>query len=221
MSCKAVIFDLDGTLLDTLQDIVNTLNTVLARHNYPVHTIEKCRFLVGHGLRELIKKALPEEAGSEENIDLLLKDLLIHYSDNWNVHSRPYPGIATLLDALAERNIKTAILSNKADHFTQLCAEHLLKEWNFDVVMGHHSAIAHKPNPEGALLVASKLGEEPSSILYVGDSGIDMLTATRAGMYPLGVLWGFRPESELLEFGARSLVQHPEEIIAMLDKCAG
>ena len=217
MTCKAVIFDLDGTLLNTLQDIVNTLNTVLALHHYPVHTVDECRFLVGHGMRELIKKALPEEAGTPEIIDLMLKDLMTHYADNWNRHSRPYPGISTMLDTLSERGIKKAILSNKADHFTRLCAEELLKEWHFDVVMGHHSAIAHKPDPEGALLVARMLQEEPASILYVGDSGIDMLTATRAGMYPLGVLWGFRPESELLEFGAKSLVQRPEEILALLE----
>ena len=216
MSYKAVIFDLDGTLLNTLQDIVNTLNTVLALHDFPVHTVEECKYLVGHGMRELIRKALPEGAATPETIDLLLKDLMVHYADNWNIHSRPYPGIATLLDTLSERKIKMAILSNKADHFTQLCAKSLLQPWNFDVVMGHHSAIAHKPDPEGALLVAKLLGEEPSSMLYVGDSGIDMMTATRAGMYPLGVLWGFRPESELLEFGAKSLVQHPEEIIGML-----
>ncbi len=216
MTCKAVIFDLDGTLLNTLQDIVNTLNTVLALHHYPVHTVDECRFLVGHGMRELIKKALPEEAGTPEIIDLMLKDLMTHYADNWNRHSRPYPGISTMLDTLSERGIKKAILSNKADHFTRLCAEELLKEWHFDVVMGHHSAIAHKPDPEGALLVARMLQEEPASILYVGDSGIDMLTATRAGMYPLGVLWGFRPESELLEFGAKSLVQRPEEIVDLL-----
>ena len=217
MTCKAVIFDLDGTLLNTLQDIVNTLNTVLALHHYPVHTVDECRFLVGHGMRELIKKALPEEAGTPEIIDLMLKDLMTHYADNWNRHSRPYPGISTMLDTLSEHGIKKAILSNKADHFTRLCAEELLKEWHFDVVMGHHSAIAHKPDPEGALLVARMLQEEPASILYVGDSGIDMLTATRAGMYPLGVLWGFRPESELLEFGAKALVQRPEEILALLE----
>ena len=217
MKYQAVLFDLDGTLLNTLQDIVNTLNTVLALHHYPVHTVDECRFLVGHGMRELIKKALPEEAGTPEIIDLMLKDLMTHYADNWNRHSRPYPGISTMLDTLSEHGIKKAILSNKADHFTRLCAEELLKEWHFDVVMGHHSAIAHKPDPEGALLVARMLQEEPASILYVGDSGIDMLTATRAGMYPLGVLWGFRPESELLEFGAKSLVQRPEEILALLE----
>jgi phosphoglycolate phosphatase len=217
MTFNAVIFDLDGTLLDTLQDLVNTLNSVLALHHYPTHTLDECRFLVGHGMRELIRKALPEGVGTEETIDRLLKDLMVEYADNWMVNSRPYPGIAALLDAITARQMKMAILSNKVDHFTRLCADNLLKSWKFNVVMGHQDGIAHKPDPEGALLVASMLGEDPSAILYVGDSGIDMLTATRAGMYPLGVLWGFRPESELLEFGAKTLVQRPEEIIGMFD----
>ena len=220
MTFNAVIFDLDGTLLDTLQDLVNTLNSVLARHNYPTHTLDECRFLVGHGMRELVRKALHEQTGSEETVDLLLKEMMVVYADNWNANSRPYPGIATLLDSIDGRKIKMAILSNKADHFTRLCADALLEPWNFDVVMGHHSGIAHKPDPEGALLVAAMLGEDPSSILYVGDSGIDMLTASRAGMYPLGVLWGFRPESELLEYGAKTLVRHPEEIIGILGSSA-
>ncbi|TLU54496.1 MAG: HAD family hydrolase [Chlorobium sp.] len=218
MAFKAVIFDLDGTLLDTLQDLLNTLNTVLERYGYPVHSISDCQFLVGQGMTELVRKALPAGVGTEETINHLLPEFLAHYADNWNVHSRPYPGIKALLDAITEQGLKMAILSNKADHFTRLCAEELLKEWTFDVVMGHHSGIAHKPEPAGALLVADLLGEEPSSILYVGDSGIDMQTATRAGMFPLGVLWGFRPESELLAYGAKALARHPEEIIDMLNK---
>ncbi|NTW64316.1 MAG: HAD hydrolase-like protein, partial [Chlorobiaceae bacterium] len=137
MPCKAVIFDLDGTLLNTLEDIVNTLNSVLHQHNYPQHSVDACRFLVGHGMRELVKKALPEEAGTPEIIDSMLEDLLLHYADNWNVHSRPYEGIAEMLDELTARGVKKAILSNKADNFTRLCAEQLLSEWHFDMVMGH------------------------------------------------------------------------------------
>ena len=216
MTFKAVIFDLDGTLLDTLQDLFNTLNAVLSRHGYPTHTLDECRFLVGHGMRELVRKGIPEKAGNEETIDILLKDLMDEYADNWKVNSRPYPGIPRLLDTITEQKVKMAILSNKADHFTRLCAESLLGEWSFDVVMGQQSGIAPKPDPRGALQVAKMLGEEPSRILYVGDSGVDMLTASRAGMYPLGVLWGFRPESELLEFGAKAVVEHPEDIIALL-----
>jgi phosphoglycolate phosphatase len=217
MTFKAVIFDLDGTLLDTLEDLLTTLNTVLALHDYPTHSIDECRFLVGHGMRELVRKALPESAATPEIIDFLLPQFMTHYKDNWNRHSRPYPGIAGMLDTLSRRGIKKAILSNKADQFTLLCAEELLGYWQFDVVMGQRSGIPSKPDPQSALLVAAMLGAEPSEILYVGDSGIDMQTATRAGFYPLGVLWGFRPESELLEFGAKSLVQHPEEIIGILE----
>jgi phosphoglycolate phosphatase len=217
MTFKAVIFDLDGTLLDTLKDIAYTLNKVLARHNYPVHTIDECRFLVGHGLRELVRKALPDGVATPEIIDHHLKDLMALYSENWNVHSQPYPGIGHMLDKLSRLGIRKAILSNKADHFTRLCAEVLLKEWKFDAVMGHRDGIAPKPDPEGALLLCRMLETEPSEILYVGDSGIDMQTASRAGMYPLGVLWGFRPETELVENGAKSLVSHPEEIIAFFE----
>lgn len=213
MSFTTVIFDLDGTLLDTLKDIVHTLNTVLTRHRYPVHTVDECRFLVGHGLKDLVRKALPEEVATPEIIDIVLDDLIAVYNKNWNVNSRPYPGIPGLLDSLSMRGIKTAILSNKAHHFTLLCAEELLGNWKFDAVLGYREGMDPKPDPHGALLVAGMLGEKPSEILYVGDSGVDMLTATRAGMYPLGVLWGFRPASELLENGAKSLVGHPEEIL--------
>ncbi|KAA6232694.1 HAD family hydrolase [Chlorobium phaeovibrioides] len=219
MSCKAVIFDMDGTLLDTLEDIATTLNTVLAAHGYPVHSIEACRYLVGSGMRELIRKALPKGEATPERTETLRGELLEAYGKHWNVLSHPYEGIADLLDGLEKRGIPKAILSNKADHFTKLCAEHLLEKWNFDVVMGHHEGIQHKPEPEGALLIAGQLGADPSEILYVGDTGIDMLTATRAGMYPAGVLWGFRPESELLEFGARSLARHPSELLELLEGC--
>ncbi len=218
MSFNAVIFDLDGTLLDTLQDLAGTLNTVLSKNGYPVHTLEECRFLVGQGMRELVRKALPEGIGTTETIDRLLPEFMAHYADNWNIHTRPYPGINLILSSLAGQGVKMAILSNKADNFTRLCAEELLKEWQFNVVMGHHSGIAPKPDPAGALLVAQMLGEEPSTILYVGDSGIDMQTATGAGMYPVGVLWGFRPESELLECGAKAVVRSPEEIIELLKR---
>ncbi|NTW68848.1 MAG: HAD family hydrolase [Chlorobiaceae bacterium] len=218
MHFKAVIFDLDGTLLDTLEDLLNTLNSVLLRHNYPTHSIDDCRYLVGHGMRELVRKALPEGVATPEIIDTLLPEFMQEYNLNWNLNTKPYPGITDMLEALEERGIKTAILSNKADQFTRLCADILLKEWPFDVVMGQKNGIPSKPDPTSALLVAEELGAAPSEILYVGDSGIDMQTARSAGFYPLGVLWGFRPESELLEFGAKSLAAHPEDIIKLLDK---
>lgn len=216
MNVKAVLFDLDGTLLDTLEDIIDTLNEVLEKHGYPTHSLDKGRFLVGKGMHELIRNSLPETADVENVGNTLLTELLEHYSFNWNRKSRPYPGIPAMLDDLDAKGMKKAILSNKADRFTQLCVSELLADWHFDEVTGHREGRAHKPDPSGALMIAEKLGCAPEEILYVGDSGIDMQTASRANMYPMGVLWGFRPERELLECGARTLVKSPEEISAFL-----
>lgn len=219
---SAVIFDLDGTLLDTLEDIAFSLNTVLASHGYPTHSLEHCRTLVGFGMEALVRSALPEGAPEKERIEPLLEEMKASYARHWNVNSRPYEGIGRLLDTIDRLGMKKAILSNKPDIFTRQCAETLLAQWRFDVVMGHHQGIAHKPDPQGALLVAEMLGVEPASVLYVGDSGIDMKTANASGMYPMGVLWGFRPEEELLATGAASLASTPDDIIELLSSaCKG
>jgi phosphoglycolate phosphatase len=213
---SAVVFDMDGTLLDTLADISHSLNSVLEEEGYPTHTVEVCRIMVGFGMRELVRKALPESAHDEAITEPLLKKMQARYAEHWNDSSRPYDGVAELLDAIDRLGLKKAILSNKPDRFTQQCAEELLAPWNFDVVMGFREGIAPKPDPTGALMVAEELGVQPASILYVGDSDVDMKTATAAGMYPLGVTWGYRPGQELLATGAAKLVSTPEEIIPFL-----
>ena len=213
---SAVVFDMDGTLLDTLADISYSLNSVLEEEGYPTHSVEECRIMVGFGMRVLVRKALPESAHSDAITEPLLKKMQARYAEHWNDSSRPYDGIAGLLDAIDRLGLKKAILSNKPDRFTRQCAEELLAPWKFDVIMGFRESIAAKPDPTGALLVAQELGVEPASILYVGDSGVDMKTANAAGMYPLGVTWGYRPGDELLATGAARLVSTPEEIIPLL-----
>lgn len=215
---RAVLFDLDGTLLDTLEDLAVTLNAVLAGNGFPTHTLEECRLMVGFGMKALVRSGLPEHARMDGIVEPLFREMQERYASHWNVHSKPYDGIAGLLDAIDGMGLKKAILSNKPDRFTQLCAEELLAPWQFDVVMGHHDGIAHKPDPQGALLVAERLGMDPKEILYVGDSGIDMKTAVAAGMYPLGVLWGFRPGEELRATGAAAVVSSPDEIVELLRK---
>lgn len=219
MKFNAVIFDLDGTLLDSLTDLANTLNSVLARNNLPTHAIEKFRYLVGYGMSELVRKALPRDLQNrKELIERLKQEMYEHYAETWKDNTRPYPGIAELLDWLDTTTIKKGVLSNKPDRFTKLCVDTLLSSWKFDMVTGHRPGINHKPDPQGAISMAEEMGTDPAKILYVGDSEVDMLTANAAGMYPLGVLWGFRTKKELLEGGAKNLVEKPQEIIDLLSK---
>jgi phosphoglycolate phosphatase len=214
---KAVLFDLDGTLLDTIEDIAYSLNSVLASHDFPTHTLDECRMLVGYGMQQLVRSALPPEAQDESTFLKMQAEMKQAYAEHWKDESKPFDGIGRLLAAIDAMKLKKAILSNKPDAFTKLCADELLAPWSFDVVMGHHEAIAHKPDPRGALMVAQMLGVEPSSVLYVGDSGIDMQTAVAAGMYPLGVLWGYRDADELRADGAKSIVSSPDEIAELLE----
>jgi phosphoglycolate phosphatase len=213
---SAVLFDLDGTLLDTIEDIAFSLNAVLENHGYPTHSVNRCREMIGFGMRELVRSALPDGVGAGPQFGTLQQKMQESYADHWNVLSRPFDGIGHLLDTIDRLGLKKAILSNKPDRFTRMCADELLSEWNFDVVMGFSDDIAPKPDPTGALMVARQLGLDPATILYVGDSGVDMKTAVAAGMYPLGVLWGYRSENELRATGASRLVSSPHEIVTLL-----
>jgi len=216
MQFRAIIFDLDGTLLDTLDDIADAMNDVLAARGLPTHPVDAYRHFVGDGVRNLARRTLPESHRDEETIDRFTAEMREAYAKNWNNKSRPYAGVPDMLDELTASGIKLAILSNKPHDFTVKCVTTLLPRWRFDVVMGHHDAIALKPDPSGALEVLAKLGLGAKDVLYVGDSGMDMQTAVRAGMFPLGVLWGFRGGNELRLSGAKELVRTPAEILEFL-----
>jgi phosphoglycolate phosphatase len=215
---KAVIFDLDGTLLDTLEDIADAMNSVLAEDGFPTHALESYRTFVGDGVRTLARRTLPETQRDEKSVDRFTARMRAAYARNWNAKTTPYPGVPEMLDAIAERDLKIAILSNKPDDFTRLCVEELLPKWRFDVVAGHRDGIPLKPEPGGAVAVASQLGFPPAEILYVGDSGMDMQTAVGAGMTPVGVLWGFRSRKELLDAGAAALAVVPSDVVSFLDR---
>jgi phosphoglycolate phosphatase len=217
MRAKAVLFDLDGTLLDTLEDIANSANSALVRYGLPTHSVDAYRYFIGDGVTMLISRALPDENRDSDIIAKCVKGFRQDYSRNWNVNTRPYEGVPELLDALAAKHIKMAVLSNKPDDFTKQCVSELLPNHDFEMILGQRDAIPIKPDPVGALQIADRLGITPSRFLYLGDSAIDMKTAVRAGMFPVGALWGFRPLEELREHGAQAVIEHPMDLLGLLD----
>jgi 2-phosphoglycolate phosphatase len=213
---KGVLFDLDGTLLDTLKDLCDSVNVVMAVRGFPTHSIDAVKWLVGEGARTLVERALPPDHRSDTEIDAALADYRADYSKNWNVATKPYDGIPEMLAELQKRGIALGVLSNKPHTMTVKCIEGYLAEFPFKAVLGQRDEVAKKPDPAGALEAALAMGLESSQVLYVGDTGVDMETARAAGMFALGATWGFRPESELREHGANAIIHHPRDVLGFL-----
>ena len=217
MAYKGVIFDLDGTLLYTLRDLTDSVNAALSRADLPTHDEEEYKYFVGDGVEELATRVLPEVRRNGEAIAKLVADIRREYSQRWADTTKPYDGIPELLDALYARGIKMAILSNKPDDSAQATVTRLLDRWQFDMVMGVGPSVPRKPDPTAALQIARRMGIPPQEMLYVGDTDTDMKTAVAAGMYAVGVLWGYRTADELKANGARVLVQQPGELLCLLE----
>lgn len=213
MPYTAVVFDLDGTLLDTLADIAQAANRVLVQRGLAAHDIDAYRLFVGEGVRVLFERALPPTACSDELIAACAEDFRQAYAECWNVQTRPYEGIDDLLAALVARGVRLAVLSNKPDEFTQACVREYFARFPFEAVLGQREGVPRKPDPAGAREIAAQLDIAPERMLYVGDTAVDMQTALAAGMFPLGVSWGFRPRSELLAGGAQALIDRPAELL--------
>ena len=216
MTYKAILFDLDGTLLDTLEDIADSMNAVLGRIGCPQHPVDRYKKLIGGGMGDLARKVLPESFRDNERIGNVLANMREEYSRRWSVKTAIYPGIKALLDGLEERGVQMAILSNKPDDFTRLMCRHFLGQWSFSVIMGATDKLPRKPDPAAAIHIADVMGIDPSEFIYLGDSDTDMMTAVCAGMYPVGALWGFRDAEELIANGARKVLRKPEELLGLL-----
>ncbi len=213
----AVLFDADGTLLDTIEDLADCMNAVLRHFGFPPHDTDRYKYFVGDGMENLVKRSVPSPVRSDPTlISECLQMMRQNYSAGWNVKSRPYPGIDQLLDGLAQRGIKTAILSNKPDDFMQMMAKQLLPSWRFEAVVGERPLKPRKPDPGSAVEIAELMGISPKNFLYVGDTATDMLTAVAAGMYAVGALWGFRTADELIAGGARKLIEIPSQVLELL-----
>ena len=216
---KAFIFDLDGTLLDTIEDIAEASNRVYGARGLAPFSIEEMKKLVGEGAEELVRKVFAARGLpplNKADMASIIDDYRREYEACWRVHSHPYAGIPELLSELARRGIKTAVLSNKAQMFTSLMTEALLPMHSFDIVRGARPGVPLKPDPAPALAIAAELGLAPAACAFVGDTSIDMTTARAAGMFAVGALWGFRTIEELSSSGAGALVASPEDILGLL-----
>ena len=213
---KAVLFDLDGTLLNTLDDLADSVNASLKRFGFPQRPVEAYKYLVGDGIVNLVSRALPDENRDEATINRIASLEREEYARNWSNKTRLYEGIPDLLTALQNLGIALCILSNKPDDFTQIIVKKFLPKWKFAVVRGASEAAPIKPDPSSAIQIALTVGCAPAEFLYVGDSGTDMQTATAAGMHPVGALWGFRSKDELVSAGAKALLEEPIDLLNLV-----
>lgn len=217
MGFKAVIFDLDGTLIDTVDGIAFSMNTVLENHGLTAYGREEYKILVGNGVRELVRKAVARYGFDDEALTRLTAEMRDEYSKNWNYKIRVYDGIEELLDCLSRNAIPAAVNTNKDESVSKTIIDGLLPHHDFRLIAGAGSTPTKKPDPAGALLIARTLGIQPSQCIYMGDSEVDAMTARNAGMYGVGVLWGFRTAEDLRSAGVRELIERPSDILKLLD----
>ena len=215
MKFKGIIFDLDGTLVNSLEDIADAMNKVLQSLDYPTHSYDDYQYFIGSGLRNLVSKALPETNNDENQIEKSLNSMIDVYRDNCTNQTKAYQGIVELLNELKSRKLKLGVFSNKADALTKEITKALFPDV-FDPIVGLSTESLKKPNPFKALEISKSWGLQPEEMIFVGDSGIDMQTATNANMHAVGVSWGYRPEKELMENGAQHILNHPLDLIPIL-----
>lgn len=211
---RAVIFDLDGTLLDTLKDIALSVNYVLEVLGKEPIEIEKYRYLVGEGALALMKNAMPD-ATQALHVEAL-KLFEEHYATQFDKNTKMYEDINKMLTFFSARGYKMAVLSNKPDSFTKKCVFKYLRNWKFEAVFGVRENVPKKPDPQGVYDILEILHVKPQECLYVGDTSIDMLTAASANLTSIGVLWGFRDEEELVSHGAKYIAKNPTELIKLV-----
>ena len=216
MTYSSVLFDLDGTLLDTLDDLADSMNNVLVKRNLPVHPTEAYKIFVGDGVDLLTRRVLGD-AFEDKLAAAVLEDMKSQYAKLWDNKTKPYDGICEMLTLLSQKGIKLAVLSNKPDNFTKLCVERFFDDIKFDIIQGVSEDCPKKPDPTGAFMVAKTLNVTPDQCAYLGDTNTDMKTAKAAGMFPVGATWGFRSAEELRENGAKLLIDHPSELPEIIE----
>lgn len=210
-----VIFDLDGTLVNSIADLAAASNYALEKCGFPIHSPEAYPYFVGNGVRKLIERVVPESARNEETIEKVLKEFTNYYNGHMTDKTMPYPGIVDLLVELKKRGDNIAVASNKYKAGVEKLIHHFFPMVEWSAIEGQQEGVPTKPDPSVVFEILSKCPTPKSEVLYVGDSGVDMITAARAGVDSVGVSWGFRPVKELNENFADYIVNSPEEILSL------
>lgn len=213
---KLAIFDLDGTLLNTIEDLGRACNYALEQKGLPIHNMASYPFLVGNGVKNLALRAVPESYRTESAIG----DILVEFKEYYNQHNcdftTPYIGIPELLESLSEMGVKIAVASNKYQQATEKIVKHFFPNFDFVTINGQQEGIPVKPDPSIVFDILAKAQVAKDETIFIGDSGVDMETARRACIDSIGVTWGFRPEKELIEHYANHIVHSPTEILEIV-----
>ncbi|MBR1838620.1 MAG: HAD-IA family hydrolase [Bacteroidaceae bacterium] len=212
---STIIFDLDGTLLDTLQDLHTAVNYALAAHHFPQRSLAEVRSFLGNGVGYLVQKCLPEDT-SAEVYEQVLETFRPYYFAHSMDQTKPYDGVLDAIAALKAKGKRMGIVSNKPDEAVQDLHKLYFAPAGVDVAVGESPSVRRKPDPAGVFAAIARLGAEPSEAVYVGDSEVDLETARRAGLPCIAVAWGFRDVDFLSQAGAGTIISHPRELLQLL-----
>ncbi|MBN2531702.1 MAG: HAD-IA family hydrolase [Spirochaetales bacterium] len=213
MIYRAAIFDLDGTLLNTLDDIADSCNQVLKAAGFPTHPVPEYKNFVGRGIAYLVKAALPGNSLTDAAMEKLIKEMRAEYSKNCLQKTKPYPGVIETLAELSARAVRISILSNKPQDLVEFMVKELLSQFRFNTIMGVNNRFPCKPDPESTLYLVKQMKSPPEKTVFIGDSDIDILTAKNAGIDSIAVAWGFRPPDVLKSAGAEIIINRPGELL--------
>ena len=218
MKYLAAIFDMDGTLINSLEDLADSVNEAMDHYGFAHHTLEEYRYFVGNGARKLIKRSIPKDKAQDEDF---VSEVLYYYNSCYERHltnkTKPYEGIIELLQKLQALKIPLGVCTNKQQFAADEIVSAMFPAKMFDAVIGDSKGLPRKPDPTKVLKIAAQFKVEPNQVAYFGDTSVDMETAHNAGFLSVGVTWGFRPKSELIESGAEILINHPSEIWQYVD----
>ena len=215
MNTQLVIFDLDGTILNTIDDLADSANVILQIYGFPTHTVEEIKYMVGNGIPKLVERMIPDGLKNPD-YEQVLSDYIKFYNDNCAIKTAPYDGIIETINQLRQAGVKVAVNTNKVQKAAdELCAQYF--PGVFDFISGGAKDIPHKPAPDGVNRILEKTGFKPSDCVFIGDSDVDIMTGKNSGMDAIGVAWGFRGRQFLKEHGARVIIDEPRELIDLFN----